>query len=168
MEENKFKFRLRLNLFDGIILVLVLAVGGLLLWTRLKPDTNGGGAAPVTSTVQYIVRFQRWPEGTSSLIEVGDQVIDNIKNYEMGNIISYEVIPATYEVLDHTNHQYVQAEIDGYEDILVTIESPCIESDEGFILGGGYELRVGVTTYIKSEGYMASGPVVHVERGGQA
>ena len=31
MEENKYKFRLRLNLFDGIILVVALAVAAVLL-----------------------------------------------------------------------------------------------------------------------------------------
>lgn len=94
--------------------------------------------------------------------------MDNIKNYEMGTVVSYETVPAVNQVLDSVNHKYVQAEIEGFEDILVTIESPCTESDQGFILGGGYELRVGVTTYIKGEGYMASGPVVSVEREGQA
>ena len=62
----------------------------------------------------------------------------------------------------------MDAPIEGYEDILVTVESPCTESDAGILLDGGYALRVGVTTYIKGEGYMASGPVVAVEREGQA
>ena len=166
--ENTPKFRLRLNLFDGIVLVLALCVGGLLLWMAMKPSAGSQSASSTASTVRYTVRFQRWPEGTSSIIEAGDKVMDNIKNYEMGTVVSYETVPAVYQVLDSVNHRYVQADIEGYEDILVTIESPCTESDQGFLLGGGYELRVGVTTYIKGEGYMASGPVVSVEREGQA
>lgn len=168
MEHNKPKFRLRLNLFDGIVLVLALCVGALLLWMALKPSTGEQSAAPTSSTVRYTVRFQRWPEGTSSIIEAGDQIVDNIKNYAMGTVVSYETVPAVNQVLDSVNHKYVQAEVEGFEDILVTVESPCTESDQGFILGGGYELRVGVTTYIKGEGYMASGPVVSVEREGKA
>lgn len=168
MEHNTPKFRLRLNLFDGIVLVLALAVGALLVWMSLKPSAGDQGTASTASTVRYTVRFQRWPEGTSEIIEAGDKIMDNIKNYEMGTVVSYETVPAVNQVLDSVNHKYVQAEIEGFEDILVTIESPCTESDQGFILGGGYELRVGVTTYIKGEGYMASGPVVSVEREGQA
>ena len=38
MEENKYKFRLRLNLFDGIILVVALAVAAVLLWMAVKPQ----------------------------------------------------------------------------------------------------------------------------------
>ena len=41
MEHNTSGFRLRLNLFDGIVIVLALAVGAFLAWTALKP------AAPV-------------------------------------------------------------------------------------------------------------------------
>lgn len=169
MEQNTHKFRLRLNLFDGLVLILVLALGGLLLWMNLKASSDRANTASSTaSTVRYTVRFQRWPEGTSSIIEEGDRIVDNIKNFEMGNVVSYETVPATYEVLDSVSHRYVQADIEGFEDVLVTIESPCTESDQGIVLGGGYNLRVGVTTYIKGEGYMASGPVVSVEREGQA
>ena len=42
MEQKTPKFRLRLNLFDGIVLVLALAVGAFLLWNAMKP-----AAAPV-------------------------------------------------------------------------------------------------------------------------
>ena len=168
MEHNTPKFRLRLNLFDAIVLVLALAVGGLLLWMAMKPSAGSQSASSTASTVRYTVRFQRWPEGSSEIIEEGDKLMDNIKNYEMGNVVSWEVVPAVERVLDNENHRYVQATVDGYEDILVTVESPCTESDEGYVLGGGYALRVGVTAYIKGEGYMASGPVVSVEREGRA
>ena len=61
MEHNTPKFRLRLNLFDGIVLVLALAVGALLLWMSLKPSAGEQGTAATASTVRYTVRFQRWP-----------------------------------------------------------------------------------------------------------
>lgn len=40
MEQNNHKFRLRLNLFDAIILVVVLAVGAAVAWFGLR---SGGG-----------------------------------------------------------------------------------------------------------------------------
>ena len=118
--------------------------------------------------MRYTVRFQRWSEGSSALIQEGDQLVDNIRNYAMGQVVSWEAVPAVTQVLNQETRQYVQAPIEGYEDILVTVEAPCTESQNGFLLDGGYELRVGITTYIKGEGYMASGPVVAVEREEQA
>lgn len=167
MEHNTPKFRLRLNLFDGIVLVLALAVGAFLLWTALKPDT----ASVVTptasaSTVRYTVRFQKWIQGTSSLIQSGDKLVDNIKNYELGSVVSSEAVPAQSIHLDHTGRQYVLADIPGYEDVLVTVEAPCTITDEAITLGGGFSLRVGYTAYIRGEGYMASGPIVAIEREG--
>ena len=168
MERNTPSFRLRLNLFDAIILILALVVGGVLAWLALRPAAQETADPAVTSTVRYTVRFQRWAEGSSSLIEAGDKLTDNIKNYAMGTVVSCEAVPAVTQVLDQEERRYVDAPIEGYEDVLVTVESPCTESDAGFVLDGGYALRVGVTTYIKGEGYMASGPVVAVEREGQA
>lgn len=167
MEHNTPKFRLRLNLFDGIVLVLALAVGLLILWTALRPAASAGEAAAAsTSTVRYTIRFQKWIDGTSDLIQPGDKLVDNIKNYALGSVISTESVPAQTLLLNQELRQFTLAEIPGYEDILVTVESPCTMTNEAITLDGGYALRVGSTTYIRGEGYMASGPVISIEREG--
>ena len=165
MESNTPKFRLRLNLFDGIVLVLALAVGAVLLWIALKPQPAADEPAAATATVRYTVRFQRWMEGTGSLVQVGDKLVDNIKNYDMGYVVSAEVVPSQVQVLDHDSRRYVLAEIDGYEDVLVTVESECTVDDSIYV-GGGYAIQVGSTAYIRGEGYMASGPIISIEREG--
>lgn len=168
MEQNTSRPRLRLNLFDGIVLVVAVAVGALLLWRAMGDRAPDPAQTSTSSTVEYTVRFLRWVEGTGQLIQPGDQLIDNIKNYKLGTVVSTETVPAQTKVLDHEGHRYVQAQIEGYEDILVTVRSACTESDEGIVLDGGYELRIGETTYIKGHGYMASGPVTAIVREGQA
>ena len=50
MERNDHKFRLRLNLFDAIILVVVLAVGAAAVWFGLR--SGGSESAPSARTVQ--------------------------------------------------------------------------------------------------------------------
>ena len=166
MEQNTPKFRLRLNLFDGIVLVLALAVGAFLLWSAMKPAAPAEGETVNTATVRYTVRFQKWIEGTSVLVESGDKLVDNIKNYELGTVVSAEAVPAQSLQLDHQSRQYVLADIPGYEDVLVTVEAPCTTSDESILLGGGYALWVGSVAYIRGEGYMASGPIISIEREG--
>lgn len=168
MEQNTPKFRLRLNLFDGIALVLALAVGAFLLWSALKPAAPAEGTSHSTATVRYTVRFQKWIEGTGVLVESGDKLVDNIKNYELGTVVSAKAVPSQSLQLDHQSRQYVLAGIPGCEDVLVTVEAPCTTSDEAILLGGGYALRVGSVAYIRGEGYMASGPIISIEREGQA
>ena len=94
MELNTPKFRLRLNLFDGIVLVLALAVGAFLLWRAVKPAAPVQADPAATSTIRYTVRFQRWIPGTSEIIQPGDRIADNIKNYEVGHVVSAQAVPA--------------------------------------------------------------------------
>ena len=167
MEHNTPKFRLRLNLFDGIVLVLALAVAALLVWTALKPDVPVQVNPTAGDTVQYTVRFRRWAPGTSSLIQPGDQIADNIKNFEIGEVVSAQAVPAMVQVLDHDSRRIVWAELEGFEDVLVTIQAPCAVSDENTTVGGGYNLRVGALAFLKGEGYMGSGPIISVNQGVQ-
>ena len=164
---NKSNFRLRLNLFDGIVLLLALAVGALLVWSRLKPAAPVPSDPTVQDTVRYTIRLQRWIPGTSALVKEGDQIADNIKNFEIGHVVAVEPAPARMQVLDHENRRVVWAEIEGMEDVLVTIEATCVTSDESITVGGGYQVRVGAMAYVKGEGYLGSGPIVALEQGVQ-
>ena len=163
MEQNTPKFRLRLNLFDGIVLVLALAVAAFLLWRTMKPATPAQADPTVTTNVRYTVRFQRWAPGTSSLIQEGDQIADNVKNYEVGHVVSAQAVPAEIQVADQESRRWVWAEVEGFEDVLVTIEAPCVVSDDAITVGGGYEVRAGTMGFFRGEGYMGSGPIVAVE-----
>ena len=161
MEEKKF--RLKLNLFDGIVLLAALAVAAFLLWRMVGPELPVQSDPASTSNVRYTVRFLRWAPGTSHVIEAGDRIVDNIKNYEVGHVVSAEAATAISQTLDIWNNRFVWMELDGFEDVLVTIESPCTITDAAITVGGGYELRVGSTGYFKGEGYMGSGPIVAIE-----
>ena len=163
MEQKKF--RLRLNLFDGIVLLAALAVGAFLLWNHFKPQAPVEAAPQAASaTVRYTVCLQRWLEGNSGLIQPGDLLIDNIKNAEMGRVVSYEAVPAEVTALDHANRIQRIAVLDGYEDVMVVVEAACTTSDESIQVGGSYVLQVGATAYVKGPGYMGSGPIVAIEQ----
>lgn len=165
MEQNTPRFRLRLNLFDGIVVLAALAVGGLLLWRAARPAAPVEAAPEVpASTVEYTVRLLRWSPGTSSLIHIGDQITDNVKNHQVGQVVAVQPVPSELQVLDQEGRRYVQAELEGYEDVLVTIRAACTTSDSAITVGGGYNIRVGGTVYLKGEGYMGSGQIVALEQ----
>ena len=165
------KFRFKLNLFDGIVLVAALAVAAFMAFTVLKPAAPAAeeSAAPAASSVVYTIKFTKMIEGTETLVEPGDQLVDNIKNFKLGTVVSTEVVPATNRVVDEVNRKVVRAEIPGYVDLLVTVRSDaCTKGDSSLVLDGGFVLRTNITAYIKGEGYMASGPIINIEREGQA
>lgn len=159
------KFRLRLNLFDGIVLVLALAVGAALLWSVLKPAAapaeTGGSAA---GTVRYTIQFQRCLEGTVNAIHPGDRLTDSIRNYELGRVVSAAASPARALRLDNNSRTYILTTMAGYEDIDVVVEAPCTVTDEAVTVGGGYPVRAGASAFIQGDGYLATGFITAVER----
>lgn len=162
MERNRPKFRLRLNLFDTIVLVLAVLAAIFLLWWSMR-SSSAEGAGSAAATVRYTVRFQRWGVGDEEIIHLDDSVSDNIKNYEMGRVVSVQAVPSETLVLDREKRAFVRAELEGFEDVLVTLESACTVSDGAVIVGGDYEVRVGNMGYCRGEGYMGSGPIVAME-----
>ena len=164
MEQNTHKFRLRLNLFDAIVLIVVLLLGGAFAWLSLR-SAQSEGAASAAQTVRYTVLFQRMAQGNSQLIEAGDQLEDTIKNYKLGTVVSVEAQPAVIQVLNQESRRYVNTVVEGYEDVYVTLESTCTDNGEKLTLDGGYDFRVGQITYVRGPGYMGSGPIVAIERG---
>ena len=117
MEENK-RFRLKLNLFDGIVIVVALAVAAVMLYMQMKPAASSGDTStPAASTTQYTICLQKTLPGTAALIEEGDALVDVVKNFELGTVVSATAQPATDSIIDENAKAYVTAEIPGYEDI---------------------------------------------------
>ena len=165
MEENK-RFRLKLNLFDGIVILIALAVAAVLLYTQLKPAAPSADAStPAASTTQYTIRLQKTLPGTADLIKKGDALVDVVKNYSLGSVVSATAMPATDIIVNEDAKAYVTAEIPGYEDIEIVIEASVTYGEEDILVGSGYELRVGEKIYVRGPGYLGSGEVWAIERG---
>lgn len=162
MEANNRKFRLRLNLFDAIVIVLALAAGALLLWNRFKPSQP---SAPAAQSIQYTIRLKRVQPGAGDLIQAGDTLVDTVKNYELGQVVSCQVTPAAQVIRDDGAQAYVKAEIPGYEDLYIVLKSSASISDEKILLDSGYQIRVGEAVYARGPGYFGSGEVYAIERG---
>lgn len=163
MESKDNKFRLRLNLFDGIVLLLALAVGAFLLWSALKPAATKETSS-TASTIRYTIRFQRCLEDTVNVIHPGDRLTDSIRNYEIGRVVSTEVGPARALRLDTGSRSYVMTTMEGYNDIDVLVEAPCVIADDVITIGGGYAVRTGAVAYVQGDGYMATGYIAAIER----
>lgn len=157
------KFRLRLNLFDAIVLIAALVLGAAVILLGLRAR-GGEAASPAASTVQYTVLFQKMVAGAGENIQPGDPLEDAIKNYQLGTVVSVDIQPAVVQVLNQETRSYVDAQLEGYEDVYVTVRSTCTDNDEALLLGGGYDFRVGQLAYVKGPGYMGSGPVTAIER----
>lgn len=164
MGSDHTKFRLRLNLFDAIVLLLALAVGALLLWNAVKPEPPQKDASEQTGVARFTVRLSRWPEGTVSLVRLGDRITDNVNNRPVGEVVDVEAGPCLIQTANQETRKYLMTAIEGYNDVLLTIESPCTLNKYGLTVGEKkYPLRVGNAAYLRGEGYMGSGVVESIE-----
>ena len=163
MEQNKKAFRLHLNLFDAIVILVAVAVAGVLLWSQVKPAAPS--AAPAAEKIQYTIVLKKTVPGTGEQVQPGDALVDVVKNYELGNVVSSETVPAKDFAIDTENGRYVLTDVPNKEDIYITVESSAVISDEAVTVGSGYDVRVGEDIYVRGPGYLGSGKVYAIERG---
>jgi len=163
MEQKKAKFRFHLNLFDCIVILAALAVAALLVWSRMKPQETVD--APAAAKQQYTILLRKTVAGTGELVEQGDALVDAVKNFDLGRVVSSETKPAVRSILNEDEGCYVTAEIPGYEDIYIVVESTSTVNDSQVLLGSGYEVRVGNDIFVRGPGYLGSGKVYAIERG---
>lgn len=162
MEQNNHKFRLRLNLFDCAVILIALVAAGFLLWNRFKPTP---AAIPDSERVRYTICLQKVIAGVGDRVEAGDQLVDAVKNFSLGSVVSVEVRPATDSIIDEGQRRYVTTEIPGYEDLLIQVESTATITEEKVLVGSGYAIHVGEDIYVRGPGYLGSGEVYAIERG---
>lgn len=165
MKQEEKKFRLRLNLFDSIVLVLALGVGAFFAWQALAPTPDGGGETSSAQTLQYTIRLKEVLAGTGPLMQPGDELVDAVKNFPLGQIVSATTLPATRPVLEEATATVRDALVPGKEDVDVVVTAPATATDAQLLVGGGYEVRVGTQIFVKGPGYMGSGYVIAIERG---
>ena len=162
-QKNNGKFRLRLNLFDCIVIFAAVLVGGVLLWSKMQPAD--AAEAPETEQIRYTLCLYKVADGIGELVNPGDTLLDSSKNIELGEVMDVRVEKATSITLNQISGVYSKREIPGYEDVYVVVESTAGMEENRIMVGEGREIRVGDVVYVKGPGYMASSTVYAIERG---
>ena len=163
MEQNKKAFGLHLNLFDGIVILVALVVGGILLWSQLKPAAPADD--PDAQPIRYTIRMLKTVPGMGDQVKVGDTVLDSSKGFEMGTVVSAETVPSYDLTVDNESQSYVEVPVPGKEDVYVVVDSTAVITEKSITLTGGSIIRVGETMYFRGPGYMCTGRIHAIERG---
>lgn len=153
------------NLFDVVIIgVVLLAAVVFLLWQR------GGTAASIvtnteTVTVQYTIELVGLENGTEQLIQVGDNLLDNVKNCSMGEVLSVEISTTTRQAKNMETGETVLSEVPWQKTAVIVLETTCNESESALTTADGYVVRAGDTVSAKGPGYAGKGYILAVSRG---
>jgi len=166
MENNPTpgKMRLRLNIFDVVIIVCAIIAAVLIINYSSRSD-SGASIIPAGSqeTITYILELQGMRYGSAELIQVGDTLIDKVERRALGTIVSFELIPATTLQSTVTTGDRVIVEIPERTDAILTIRAQATVTDSQISVDG-FAVRVGARVSANGPSYNGLGFVSYVER----
>ncbi len=161
MEQEKKP--LKISIFDIVIVAAVLAAA-VIVFLILKP--NDVEIVPSSgTTMEYVVELQKMPAGTTELVQPGDALKDGAKNYAIGTVVSAQAIPYTFQVVDEETGTLMNAPMDRYENILVTVSCNMNTSGTAITADSGFTLTVGTQVNVSGPCYSGVGYVISLERG---
>ena len=155
MEKKKFK----INVFDVVIIIIVL-IAAIFAYKFTHKEV-----AVETKTIRYTFELIDNPEGFTDLIEVGDEITDNIKNYYMGKVVEVKKEPFYKLVQDRENGAIKDSIVKGRETAIITVEAPVTESTGDYKVNGYFIVKAGLEIAVKGNGYAGRGFILNVERG---
>lgn len=147
------------NFIDIVFIVLIAAVAVTAYWLSHR-GADMQQAVPRTYTLELA---ELTPEA-AALIEVGDPVVDNIKNYPIGTVVNVELAPTTICVLNENAMKYHFTEVPNKVTAMVTIEVDTVETERDLTTVSGYNLRVGTLVSCSIEDLTASGYILYLDR----
>lgn len=157
---NKFKVRDLFNLFDIVVLVVaVLLAAILVLFSR--------GAGKEQTTVIYTVEFTNMQNGSASLIQPGDSLVDRVKKFDLGKVLSVEVGPTYTQRNDQLEGGARDVASQTLQTATVVIEAPATETEQDLLVSGGFLIKIGTAVSAKGPGYSCYGTVLKIEKGGE-
>lgn len=118
--EDKKTFRPRFNLFDVIIILLVLAAVGAAVLLRNR--STGTGTTRETVPIRYTVELARAPEDMARQMRVGDDIYRSTDSAYMGKIVDVRCVPHRESEFLPEAGRFVSYEIPESFDIYVTVE----------------------------------------------
>jgi hypothetical protein len=163
MENKKGKPRWKLNIFDIIIIAVVIIAAGVLLYLWRFSGNSSNGAA--TIPVHYTIELNGMLGGTSEKINEGDTVMDSTKKFIMGTVVSVTSGPATTPQKNLETGDTVVSEVPDKEAVLIELMCNCASTDSQITAESGYVIRIGGEVTAAGPGYAGKGYVVAIERG---
>lgn len=154
------KTRKRPNFFDILIILLVLLVAVAAYFLSHRDGTQGKEVI----TRSYTIELMDLDARMADTVAVGDQVTDNIKNYEIGTVTAVEAYPYEVGVVDEAAGVTRQVVMPGRIVLLLTVECDTVETEKEVNTVSGYTLRTGTSVSVSAGELTAGGYILSMER----
>ena len=163
-QENRKRTKLKINFFDILIIVVVIALAGAYAVHRIGGGSAVNSSSAETRNVVYTLELTDLDENTKSLIHKGDEVIDKVKKYEIGTVQNVEFYPFQRLTENKDSGQYYFVDEADRCSASLTEEVRCQDDGNTLTADSGFEIRVGQSVSLVGPGYSGAGYITGIER----
>jgi hypothetical protein len=163
MENKPIKPRMKISIFDIIIIAVVIIAAGVLIFVW-RPSGKSSGTAIVTTPVHYSIELSGMVQGAAEKIKEGDTIMDIDKKFIMGKVESVAIAPATTPGKDLNTGDTVSALVPGKETATIELVCDAAASETEVKAVSGYVIRVGNEVHAAGPGYAGAGYVIGIDR----
>lgn len=159
MEEKQIK-KVRFNVFDLVIILLVAAIGVGVL--ALRNRATGTEAARKTVPMRCTVEFIRAAHGMSGAMHIGDSVYCSTDGAYVGKLVDFYAVPHSETEYSAGTGSYVVYDYQETDDLHMVIESDCYATGRDIVFGS-MPIKIGSEFAVKGRGYAKLGYVVALD-----
>ena len=136
------KKKLRFNLIDLIILLVIAAAVFLLLQVFVFSGNNNQADEVNYTNISYVFEIQKVDSRFEDLVEVGQPVQDAVERRSIGRVTGVQAVP--YQELTFNAEEGIEtaADVENMITLKITVEATAVESDQAFTVDGCI-IRVG-------------------------
>jgi hypothetical protein len=163
MENKPARPRLKISIFDIVIIAVVIVAAGALIFVW-RMSGKSSDTAVNARPVHYTIELNGMVQGTAGKIGAGDTIIDGDKKFVMGTVQSVTIGPATSLTPNRENGDTLQSVVPGKEMATIVLVCDCSSTDANVTAASGYVVKVGTEVHAVGPGYAGIGYIIAINR----
>lgn len=135
--------QLKFNLFDAVVIVLLVIVGITVFFKAQAFLGIGSGDANTLreTSVDFEIRVEGVRDASVNAYSIGDEIVASETRHFIGTVTAIDVIP--YEDLaENAQGEFVLSQVPEKYTVILRVNAAAIETNRGFVVGG-YDIKVG-------------------------
>ncbi len=157
MHEPVKKTQLRLNFFDILLIilaVLIIAAGAALVIYNAEQTSD-------EIRLQYTVLVKELPNEIVIKAEPGQSVVDTIRLGTIGEVVSYEIVPATYDEINRETNAIVHGVYEDSISVSFTFEASAVIVEDAYMVEN-VRVAIGSQIFFRTPSFTGFGFVTDV------
>ena len=136
------KRKLRFNALDALLILILAAVIGVVLYVFVLNKDDGQSAQSNSKPIEYTIYVKELEEYCSDLVKAGQPVTDAIRKQSIGTVVGVEESPMMETTFNYEDGVEVDARVEGMICLKITVAANATDTGRAFIVDG-CTIRVG-------------------------